>query len=144
MPVQPASQEGHNMIVRPRRSVLYMPGSNERALEKAKSISADSLILDLEDSVAPESKVEAREKVCAAVKAGGYGGREIVIRVNALETPWGTGDLLAACASGPDAILIPKVSHAGDITSAAKILAAEHVEQNTRLLGNDGNAHCRS
>ena len=83
---------------RPRRSVLYMPGSNARALEKAKTIPADAFIFDLEDAVAPDAKLLAREQVCAAVKSGGYGGREIVIRVNALETPWGTDDLLAACA----------------------------------------------
>ena len=77
---------------RPRRSVLYMPGSNERALEKAKTIAADALIFDLEDAVAPDAKPLARDQVCAAVKNGGYGGREIVIRVNALETPWGTED----------------------------------------------------
>ena len=81
---------------RPRRSVLYMPGSNERALEKAKTLSADALILDLEDAVAPDEKLRAREQVCAAVKGGGYGAREVVIRVNALETPWGTEDILAA------------------------------------------------
>ena len=74
---------------RPRRSVLYMPGSNERALEKAKTIPADALILDLEDAVAPDAKPLARDRVCAAVESGGYGGREIVIRINALETPWG-------------------------------------------------------
>jgi hypothetical protein len=74
---------------RPRRSVLYMPGSNERALEKAKTIPADALIFDLEDAVAPDAKALARDQVCAAVRNGGYGGREIVIRVNALETPWG-------------------------------------------------------
>ncbi len=82
---------------RPRRSVLYMPGSNERALEKAKLLAADALILDLEDAVAPDEKLRARDQVCAAVKGGGYGGREVVIRVNALETPWGTADILAAC-----------------------------------------------
>ena len=107
---------------RPRRSVLYMPGSNERALEKAKLLAADALILDLEDAVAPDAKLRARDQVCAAVKGGGYGGREVVIRVNALETPWGTADILAACDAEPDAILVPKVVHAGDIVSVAKIL----------------------
>ncbi len=82
---------------RPRRSVLYMPGSNARALEKARSLPADALIFDLEDAVAPDAKVLAREQVCEAAHEGGYGGREIVIRVNALETPWGTEDLIAAC-----------------------------------------------
>ena len=72
--------------IRPRRSVLYMPGANERALEKAKTLPADSLILDLEDAVAPEAKIEARERVCAMVKAGGYGPRELVIRINGMDT----------------------------------------------------------
>ena len=107
---------------RPRRSVLYMPGSNARALEKAKTLSADALIFDLEDAVAPDDKELAREQVCAAVSAGGYGGREVVIRVNALETPWGAADIIAACEAAPDAILIPKVIHSGDIISAAKLL----------------------
>jgi citrate lyase subunit beta/citryl-CoA lyase len=114
---------------RPRRSALYMPGSNQRALDKAKAIPADALIFDLEDAVAPDAKVLAREQVCAAVKSGGYGGREVVIRVNALETPWGTEDLLAACDAGPDAILVPKVVHAGDIVSAAKILQGVHAQK---------------
>lgn len=121
------------MSVRPRRSVLYMPGSNERALEKAKTIPADALILDLEDAVAPDAKPEAREKVCAAVRGGGYGRREVVIRVNALDTPWGTDDLLAACDAAPDAILVPKVSHPGDVMSTAKILKAKDVSDRTRL-----------
>ena len=118
---------------RPRRSVLYMPGSNERALEKARSLSADALIFDLEDAVAPDAKPLAREKVCDAVKSGGYGGREIVIRINALETPWGTEDLIAACEAGPDAILVPKVAHPGDIISAAKILQGVHAPEKIRL-----------
>lgn len=118
---------------RPRRSVLYMPGSNERALEKAKTIAADALIFDLEDAVAPDAKPLARDQVCATVKNGGYGGREIVIRVNALETPWGTEDLLAACDAEPDAILVPKVMHPGDIISVAKILQGVHASQKIRL-----------
>lgn len=96
--------------IRPRRSVLYMPGSNARALEKAREIAADALILDLEDAVAPDSKDMAREQVCAAVKAGGYGRRELVIRVNGVDTPWFEADLAAATEARPDAILIPKVS----------------------------------
>ena len=118
---------------RPRRSVVYMPGSNERALEKAKTIAADALIFDLEDAVAPDAKPLARDQVCATVKNGGYGGREIVIRVNALETPWGTEDLLAACDAEPDAILVPKVMHPGDIISVAKILQGVHASQKIRL-----------
>lgn len=100
---------------RPRRSCLYMPGANPRALEKAKTLSADSLIFDLEDAVAPEAKADARDTVCAAVKAGGYGAREVVIRINGLDTEWGLEDLKAAVAAGPDAILAPKVIDGGDI-----------------------------
>jgi len=121
------------MHVRPRRSVLYMPGANKRALEKAKTLPADSLILDLEDSVAPEAKAQARDSVCAAVKAGGYGHRELVIRVNAIETPWGMDDLRAAVAAVPDAILVPKVSQPGDIVTAAKVLVSVHAPGKTRL-----------
>ncbi len=93
---------------RPRRSVLYMPGSNARALEKAKGLAADALILDLEDAVAPTEKAAARDLVCEAVKSGGYGKRELVIRINGLDTDHGIDDLKAACAAAPDAILIPK------------------------------------
>lgn len=121
------------MDVRPRRSVLYMPGSNDRALEKAKSIPADALILDLEDAVAPDAKTEAREKVCAAVRNGGYGKRELIIRVNALETPWGADDLKAASEAGPDAILVPKVGRPGDIISAAKVVTAANAPDKTML-----------
>ena len=100
---------------RPRRSCLYMPGANPRALEKAKSLAADTLIFDLEDAVAPEAKLEARETVCAAVTAGGYGNREVVVRINGLDTEWGLDDLKAAAAASPDAILAPKVIDGGDI-----------------------------
>src|SRR3990172_5131986 len=103
------------MQIRPRRSVLYMPGSNARALEKAKSLPADALILDLEDAVAPEAKDAARNPVCAAVKAGGYGHRELVIRINALDTPWRKADLDAAAAVEPDAVLLPKPASGADI-----------------------------
>lgn len=101
--------------IRPRRSVLYMPGANERALEKAKSLPADSLILDLEDAVAPEAKVEARERVAGVVKAGGYGPRELIIRINGQDTEWGKADLRAAVQANPDAILAPKVTNAEDV-----------------------------
>ncbi|MGE0005143.1 MAG: CoA ester lyase [Parvibaculaceae bacterium] len=121
------------MKIRPRRSVLYMPGANDRALEKARSLPADALILDLEDSVAPEAKAQARDKVMAAVRSGGYGSRELVIRVNAIETPWGAGDLKAAAAAGPDAVLVPKVSQPGDMASAAKLLKAHGAPAHTRL-----------
>ncbi len=94
---------------RPRRSVLYMPGSNARALEKGKDLPADALILDLEDAVAPDSKALARQQVVDAVKGGGYGHRELVIRVNGLDSPWGADDLAAVATAGADAILLPKV-----------------------------------
>jgi len=92
-----------------------MPGANARALEKAKTLAADSLIFDLEDAVAPDAKYEARDTVCDAVTTGGYGAREIVIRINGLDTEWGLDDLKAAVAAGPDAILAPKVIDGGDI-----------------------------
>ena len=100
---------------RPRRSCLYMPGANPRALEKAKSLPADAVIFDLEDAVAPDAKLDARDTVCAAVKTGGYGAREVIIRINGLDTEWGLEDLKAAVAAGPDAILAPKVIDGGDI-----------------------------
>jgi len=103
---------------RPRRSALYMPGGNGRALEKAKTLAADVVILDLEDSVAPDGKAEARALACAAVAAGGFGPREVVVRVNGLDMPWGAADLAAAAAAGPDAILLPKVSVPADIEAA--------------------------
>ena len=93
----------------PYRSVLYMPGSKPRALEKARSLPADALILDLEDAVAPAEKPRARELVAEAVAAGGYGGRKLIVRINGLDTEWGADDLARACAAAPDAILLPKV-----------------------------------
>ncbi len=98
------------MSLRPRRSLLYMPGSNARALEKAKTLAADGVILDLEDSVAPDAKEAARQQVVDAVKAGGFGAREVFIRVNGVDTPWHADDLAAAAHAAPDAILVPKIS----------------------------------
>ncbi len=121
------------MIVRPRRSVLYMPGANTRALEKAKNLSADALILDLEDAVAPDAKDQARIQVTDAVKAGGYGPREIVIRVNGLDTPWGGEDLAAAVAAGPDAILIPKAASSDDIARASAAMRQAGAGENMQL-----------
>jgi citrate lyase subunit beta/citryl-CoA lyase len=92
--------------------MLYMPGSNARALEKARTLAADALILDLEDAVAPDAKELARNQVTGAVKAGGYGQREIVVRINGLESPWGHDDLTAVATCGADAILLPKVESA--------------------------------
>jgi citrate lyase subunit beta / citryl-CoA lyase len=98
------------MTVRPRRSVLYMPGSNARAIEKARSLPADAIILDLEDSVAPQMKPAARAQVAQAVKAGGFGPREVVVRINGLDTQWWLDDLNTITHAKPDAILVPKVS----------------------------------
>jgi citrate lyase subunit beta/citryl-CoA lyase len=109
---------------RPRRSVLYMPGSNTRALEKARGLAADGLILDLEDAVAPESKAMARANVAAALRAGGYGRRELVVRVNGLATPWGYDDIAAAATMKADAVLLPKVESADTVRQAATLLAA--------------------
>lgn len=120
-------------IIRPRRSVLYMPGSNARALEKARTLAADALILDLEDAVAPDAKETAREQVTSAVKAGGYGKREIAIRVNALSTPWGAEDFKAAAEAKPDAILVPKVSSADEVHDIARALAQAGADARTRI-----------
>ena len=109
---------------RPRRSVLYMPGSNARALEKAKTLSADGLILDLEDAVSPDSKDSARLQVCNAVRDGGYGMREIAIRVNGLATKWGYDDIAAASRSGADAIVLPKVESADAIRHMEAIMVS--------------------
>lgn len=113
--------------IRPRRSVLYMPGSNSRALEKAKGLAADALILDLEDAVAPDAKELARQQVCEAVMARGFGKREVIIRINALTTPWGEADLAAAQAVNPDAILVPKVSRRADLDEIERKLAGANV-----------------
>ena len=100
---------------RPRRSCLYMPGANERALEKAKSLAADTVIMDLEDAVAPDAKETARETIRAAIQGGGYGHREIVVRMNGLDTEWGQADLKMAVDSGAHALLAPKVIDGSDI-----------------------------
>ena len=110
--------------IRPRRSVLYMPGSNARAQEKAKTLAADGLILDLEDAVAPDAKEEARAIVCANAGSGDYGNREIIIRVNGLDTSWGRDDIVAAAASQPDAILLPKVESVGQVMELEGIMSA--------------------
>lgn len=109
-------------IFRPRRSVLYMPGSNTRALEKGRDLPADVLILDLEDAVAPDSKEEARANIAAAVKQGGYGGREIIVRVNSLETDWGRADIEALASCGADALLLPKVESAAMVHQAEELM----------------------
>lgn len=107
---------------RPRRSVLYMPGANARALEKGRTLDADGLILDLEDAVAPDAKSTARTQVVEAIGAGGYGHRELLLRVNGLSTPWGYDDLVAAATSGADAVLLPKVDSADMVRQAEQVL----------------------
>jgi citrate lyase subunit beta/citryl-CoA lyase len=119
--------------VRPRRSVLYLPASNERALEKAKTLPVDGLILDLEDAVGPEAKDVARELACAAVVSGAYGGRELTIRINGLGSPWHENDLAAACAAGPAAIVVPKVSTADEVRSLAAAMATAGAPAQTAL-----------
>jgi len=110
--------------VRPRRSVLYMPGANTRALEKARTLPADALIFDLEDAVAPDAKEAARANVVAAAQSKGYGKREIAIRCNGLATPWGAADIAAIAKSGADAVLVPKVESAAEVASVIGLLDA--------------------
>lgn len=109
--------------IRPRRSVLYMPGSNERALEKARELPADCLILDLEDAVAPEAKNIARTQVAAAVRAGHFGHREVVVRVNGIDSPWFAEDIAAAATRGADALLLPKVESSKTIKEALRLMS---------------------
>lgn len=118
---------------RPRRSVLYMPGSKSRALEKAEGLPADALILDLEDAVAPEEKPAARDLVYDAVEARRFGPREVIIRINGLDTEWGEAELTAAAAAGPDAILVPKIDRADEIVDIADRMAAAGAPEDTAI-----------
>jgi len=118
---------------RPRRSVLYMPGSNARALEKAKTLPCDGLILDLEDAVAPEDKSAAREAACDAAGSGEYGARELTIRVNGADTDWHADDLAAACAAGPDAIVVPKVNSVDAVLRLVDAMAGHAAPDHTTL-----------
>jgi citrate lyase subunit beta/citryl-CoA lyase len=118
---------------RPRRSVLYLPASNARALEKAKGLPCDAVILDLEDAVAPDAKDSAREAAVAAVRAGGFGRRELAIRVNGVGTQWHEADLAAACAAGPDAIVVPKVDSAETVRTLAEAFDAYGAPAHTAL-----------
>ena len=119
--------------LRPRRSVLYMPAANERALEKAKAISADALIFDLEDAVAPDAKAEARERACSMFVAGGYGNREITIRANGIGTMWHDDDLAAIAAAGPDGVVVPKVNSAADVHAIESALERHGAPDRTRI-----------
>jgi citrate lyase subunit beta/citryl-CoA lyase len=120
-------------VLRPRRSVLYMPGANERALEKAITIPADALILDLEDAVAPDAKDEARGRVCEAAQSGRYGAKEIAIRINGIGTQWHDADLAAAAKAGPDGVVVPKVSSADEVLSLVAALEAAGAPEKTLL-----------
>src|SRR5436190_21965091 len=121
------------MSIRPRRSVLYMPGSNARTIEKARTLPADAVILDLEDSVAPDGKAAARQQVADAVAAGGFGTREVVIRINGLDTEWWLDDLNAAARAKPDALLVPKVSSPSHLEDVAERLVDISADQKIRI-----------
>jgi citrate lyase subunit beta/citryl-CoA lyase len=121
------------MSIRPRRSVLYMPGSNARAIEKARTLPADAVILDLEDSVAPDAKAAARQQVVDAVKAGGFGAREVIVRVNGLDTPWHVDDVTAAAHAAPDAILVPKIATPQQLEAIGQRLLDMRTDLRTRI-----------
>jgi citrate lyase subunit beta/citryl-CoA lyase len=118
---------------RPRRSVLYMPGANERALEKAKGLAADAIIFDLEDAVAPDAKADARARVCAAVTSGEYGKRELAIRVNGLDTQWHADDVAAVAAAGPAAMVVPKINSVEDVAAVEAALVAGGAPEHTKI-----------
>ncbi len=121
------------MEIRPRRSVLYMPSSNAKALEKAKTLPADAIIFDLEDAVAPDAKPMARDAACAAASSGAYGRRELTIRVNGIGTEWHDADLAAAAQAGPDGIVVPKVNSADEVRALVDAMAAAGAPERTRL-----------
>lgn len=130
------------MTMRPRRSVLYMPGSNARALDKARDLDVDGVILDLEDSVAPEAKGLGREQVGAALVQGGYGHREVIVRVNALATPWGHDDVRALAKLGADAFLFPKIESPAQVVEAVTALDAAGAPNDTAVWIMAETPHC--
>lgn len=121
------------MSYTPRRSVLYMPGANDKALEKAKGLPCDAIIFDTEDSVAPDMKEAAREKVAAAATSGDYGRRELTIRVNSLETPWFDDDVRSAAAAGPSGVVVPKIQSPADVARVESLLEAGGAPDHTRI-----------
>jgi citrate lyase subunit beta / citryl-CoA lyase len=125
--------EGNEIMVRPRRSLLFMPGSNARALEKARTLPADGIILDLEDSVAPEAKAAARDQIAQTVAAGGFGRREVLIRINALDSPWWIDDVTMAGKARPDGILVPKISSVEDLAAVADRLGDINADRSIRV-----------
>ena len=120
-------------MIRPRRSLLFMPGSNARALEKARNLPADGIILDLEDSVAPDAKAVARDQIAKAIAAGGFGKREVLIRVNSLDTPWWVDDVTMAGKARPDGILVPKISTVADLNAIANRLSDINADMSIRV-----------
>jgi citrate lyase subunit beta/citryl-CoA lyase len=128
-------------MVRPRRSLLFMPGSNPRALEKARNLPADGIILDLEDSVAPDAKPLARDQIAQAIAAKGFGKREVLIRVNALDSPWWMDDTGMAAMAKPDGILVPKISTVRDIKTIADRLADLKADPSIRVWAMIETAH---
>ena len=120
-------------MIRPRRSLLFMPGSNARALEKARNLPVDGIILDLEDSVAPDAKAMARDQIAQAIAQGGFGKREVLIRVNALDSPWWIDDVTMAGKARPDGILVPKVSSVEDLTAIANRLSDINADISIRV-----------
>jgi len=118
---------------RPRRSVLFMPAANARAMDRARTLAADAIIFDLEDAVAPDAKAIARAQAVAALRAGGYGAREVVVRINGLATPWGREDVAAAAPTGADALLVPKVESAADVREVDEALAASGAPDSTAI-----------
>src|SRR3954464_6754706 len=126
-------RQGNDAMVRPRRSLLFMPGSNARALEKARDLAADGIILDLEDSVAPDAKALARDKIAQAVAAKGFGRREILIRINALDSPWWIDDVAMAGKARPDGIVVPKISSVEDLADAAGRLGTANTDRSIKI-----------
>src|ERR1700741_958834 len=122
-----------NPMIRPRRSLLFMPGSNARALEKARNLPVDGVILDLEDAVEPDAKAQARDQIAQAVAAGGFGRREVLIRINALDTPWWIEDLNMAGKARPDGILVPKISSVADLNAIADRLSDINADTSIRV-----------
>ena len=120
-------------MIRPRRSLLFMPGSNARALEKARNLPADGIILDLEDSVAPDAKALARDQIAKAIAAGGFGKREVLIRINSLDTPWWVDDVGMAGKARPDGILVPKISSVDDLNAIADRLSDINADTSIRV-----------
>jgi citrate lyase subunit beta / citryl-CoA lyase len=120
-------------MIRPRRSLLFMPGSNARALEKARTLPADGIILDIEDSVAPDAKAAARDGIAQAIAAGGFGRREVLVRINALDSPWWVDDVTMAGKARPDGIVVPKISSVEDLSAVADRLGDINADRSIRV-----------